>query len=142
MFQNITQGALGTDATIEIFIMLLWALILGMILGWMIKPSFKNFDSEKSTIWGKKSQSDDFLLIEWIGPKIQSLLIENGVKTYNDIVKEDVAWLEVILLQWGKKFAAHNPSTWPDQARLAIQSKWSELEEYQDILNSNKKRSR
>jgi hypothetical protein len=32
----------------------------------------------------------------------------------------------------------HNPVTWPDQAKLAMQKKWTELEEYQDILNKAK----
>jgi hypothetical protein len=32
----------------------------------------------------------------------------------------------------------HIPTTWPDQARLASAWKWSELEEYQDILSEGK----
>ena len=35
---------------------------------------------------------------------------------------------------------AHNPAAWPDQARLASEEKWSEFEEYQEILNKVKKK--
>jgi predicted flap endonuclease-1-like 5' DNA nuclease len=70
-----------------------------------------------------------------VGPAIEKLLKKHGVHTFSDIISTDVSGLEEVLKQGGSKFKMHVPATWPDQARLADSQKWSELEEYQDILN-------
>ncbi len=143
MFQVADGNYTIADASMEIFIIFLGAFVLGIMLGWLLKPSTKgavvaawyaNTSAAKKT----KKQKDDFKIIEWIGPKIEELLHKNGVKTYQDLVKTDVLGIEEILENAGSKFKMHNPSTWPDQARLASEGKWSELEEYQEILNGGK----
>lgn len=143
MFQNISQTYTMQDASIEIMIMLSWAFILWMLMGWLLKKAkivqVEDSWTPKKNI-KKPKDKDNLQIIEGIGPKIEKLLYTNGIEKYEDIVEQDVSWLELILLGAGKKFSIHNPSTWPDQARLAMKGKWSELEEYQDILGSNKKK--
>lgn len=150
MSQNISKDLVLTDASIEIIIMLVWMFVLWFILGSFLKSKSWKSDITSDVLLdidtGKKEKSrkmpkqDDFQLIEWIGPAIEKLLHKNGVTRFKDIVKQDVEWLEMILLEGWKKYSAHNPSTWPDQAELAAGKKWRELEEYQEILNAWKKR--
>lgn len=147
MFQNIFIDYSWASATVEIFSMLLWAFILWLMFWWFIKPQKRiteitqiaaakeakiiSEDTAKGEVF-----SDNFQLIEWIGPAIEKVLHKYGVKSYKDMVDEDVEWLEEILAAAGSKYKIHNPATWPDQARLAMQKKWKELEEYQEILSA------
>jgi len=157
MFENITTDYSWSDATIEILIMLFIAFMIWALIAWILKPSkkyvkkiitptkiwyveTKKWATASSSISVKKNQSDDLQIIEWIGPKIEKHLNNHGVKTYNDLISEDVAGLEAILLEWGSRLKMHSPTTWPDQAQLARDAKWSELEEYQEILNGGRKK--
>ena len=83
----------------------------------------------------QKAEKDNLQMIEGVGPKIEKLMNKHGVRTFADVVSSDVTGLEDILLAGWPRYQVHSPTTWPDQARLAMQGKWSELEEYQGILN-------
>jgi hypothetical protein len=138
MFQNVSQSYTLADASIEIALMFLWTFILGALLAWFIKPSWEIFEEDIEEVvipFIPAVKEDDLQLIEWVGPAIEKLLKKHDIETYKDIINADVSGLEEILEAGGTRFKAHVPTTWPDQARLADTWKWSELEEYQDILN-------
>ena len=151
MFQNLNQSYTLVDASMEIFTIFLGAFVLGMMLGWLLKPS-KNMGTQtkkEGYIAAKKSNKngdvrgeDDLQVIEWIGPKTEAFLKKNNITSFKSMIHKDVSWLEEILKSWWSKFQIHNPTTWPDQAGLAMDEKWSELEEYQKILNSGKKKQK
>ncbi|MCD5375176.1 50S ribosomal protein L27, partial [Candidatus Gracilibacteria bacterium] len=84
------------------------------------------------------NENNDLQLIEGIGPAIEKLLNKHDINSYVDIIAAGVSGLEEILEAGGSRFKIHVPTTWPDQARLANNQKWSELEEYQDILKAGK----
>lgn len=86
-----------------------------------------------------KSEKDNLQMIEGVWPKIEKLMNKHGVRTFADIVDTDVSGLEDILLAGGPRYQVHSPTTWPDQARLAKEGKWWELEEYQWILSGGRK---
>ncbi len=86
-----------------------------------------------------KPKKDDLQIIEGIGPKIETLLNKHGVSTYQDVIDANVSGLEEILAAGGRRYQVHTPTTWPDQAKLAQEGKWTELEEYQEILNAGRK---
>jgi len=46
--------------------------------------------------------------------------------------------LREILQKGGDRFKMHDPQTWSDQAKLAVEGKWVELQEYQDFLIGGK----
>ncbi len=85
-----------------------------------------------------KTRSDDFKIIEGVGPKIETILKDAGYQTWEDISKTDTETIKEILKKAGEHFAFHNPKTWPEQAQLAHQGRWEELEEFQSILNGIK----
>ncbi len=87
----------------------------------------------------KKSQGDDLKKIEGIGPKIAEILKEAGIDTFAKLAKADPEKISEILIEkGGKRYAMHNPSTWPKQAELAAEGKWEELEKWQDQLKGGR----
>lgn len=85
-----------------------------------------------------KSQSNDLVKIEGIGPKIALFLNSNNIHSFEDLKKAKVEDLKAILERAGSKFNVHNPTSWPTQAGLAAAGKWDELKKLQDSLNAGK----
>lgn len=73
--------------------------------------------------------ADDLTRIEGIGPKICSVLHGAEVRTFEQLANASVAQLEKILSDAGSRFRMHKPASWPAQARLAAEGRWSELDE-------------
>ncbi len=78
-------------------------------------------------------EPDDLQRIEGIGPKISGLLQENGISTFGQLAETDVDRLGQILDEANLGRLA-DPSTWPDQAKLAAAGDWAALEALQDQL--------
>lgn len=158
MFQPGAPTTTLFDASLEIGIILLGTFILGMMMGWIIKPRYE-YETDvleevgavkpsyaatkkiekKPLVTHTEGENDDLKLIVGINAKVEKFLHEKGITTFEDIVREDVAGLEVLLLDGGASFQKYSPVTWPDQARLAAHKKWTELEEYQEILARSEK---
>ena len=82
---------------------------------------------------------DDLTVIEGIGPKIQELLYQYGIRTYNQLADTDVTKLKEILAAAGSQLAMHDPGTWPSQANLAANDQWEALKSIQGFLKGGKK---
>lgn len=82
----------------------------------------------------KEERIDDLTIIEGIGPKIQELLYTNNIKNFEKLSRANTLYLQNILDQAGNSFNMANPKTWAEQARLAYENKWEELDEYQNEL--------
>ena len=82
--------------------------------------------------------SDDLKKIEGIGPKIASLLNDAGIMTFAQLAATDAAKVKGILADAGSRFAAHDPTTWGQQAKMAADGKWDELKKWQDELDGGK----
>jgi len=80
--------------------------------------------------------SDDLERIEGIGPKIAALLNERGIVYYADLAIVSLSYLHAILAAAGLSFA--DPSTWPEQAALAADGLWTELEALQGVLKAGR----
>jgi large subunit ribosomal protein L15 len=85
-----------------------------------------------------KAEGDDLRKVEGIGPKIAELLSEGGFNTFAKLAVANFEDLQAILGAAGSRYAAHNPSTWAEQATLAAADKWEELKELQDRLNGGR----
>ena len=79
--------------------------------------------------------ADDLKLIEGIGPQIERLLNEAGIKTFRQLSQTPTTRLEEILRNAGNRFQVHKPDTWPKQAELAADGKWETLKAWQDELD-------
>lgn len=81
---------------------------------------------------------DDLKIVEGIGPKIEELLNNAGIKTFAQLASTSVARLNEILEAAGPRYQMHDPGTWPQQSGLANEGKWTELKVLQDELNKGK----
>jgi len=87
---------------------------------------------------GKKWKSDDLKIVEGIGPKIEELLHNAGIKTWKALSETSADHLQEILIAAGPTFQIHDPGTWAQQAGLADEGKWDELKKWQDELDAGK----
>ena len=83
----------------------------------------------------KPYKKDDLKAIEGIGPKIEKLLLDNNIKSWEDLAKSSVDQLQEILDSAGERYRLSNPMTWPTQAELAFRGAWKEFEKLQHRLN-------
>jgi len=77
---------------------------------------------------------DDLKLLEGIGPKISQLLADQGILTFAQLSGTSIERLEAILQAGGPSFRLAEPTTWPEQARLAAVGARDELRALQDRL--------
>lgn len=83
---------------------------------------------------------DDLTVIEGIGPKINALFKDNGLKSFADVGNATVSQMRTILDKGGARYRMANPSTWAEQAKLAANNKWAELKQLQNELSGGKKK--
>jgi hypothetical protein len=79
---------------------------------------------------GYEEAEDDLTRIEGIGPKIEAILKEADVLTFAELAESSPDEIREIL-QMAEFKAPADPSSWPEQARLAEQGAWDELEALQ-----------
>ena len=82
----------------------------------------------------KLKSADDLTAIEGIGPKINDLIKADGVKTFAELADTPVSSIQTVLDNAGSRYKIANPGTWPDQANLAANNRWSALGALQDVL--------
>lgn len=81
-------------------------------------------------------EADDLKVIEGIGPKIAEILVENGIRTFDQLAAMDEGVLKYILVE--NKIHIANPATWMQQAKLAAEGKWDELDALQQTLTAGR----
>jgi predicted flap endonuclease-1-like 5' DNA nuclease len=79
---------------------------------------------------------DDLQIVEGIGPKIDALLKEHGIRTFSQLARADIPSISAILEKGGSRFKLANPGSWAEQANLAATGKWHELKKLQDELTA------
>jgi predicted flap endonuclease-1-like 5' DNA nuclease len=83
---------------------------------------------------------DDLKLVEGIGPKIAAVLAGSGILTFAQLAGTEVERLRQILEEANPNLLRlADPSTWPQQARLAAEGAWEELEKLQDGLKGGRR---
>lgn len=87
---------------------------------------------------GKKVAQDDLKLIEGVGPKIEGLLKDSGINTWEEFANASIDKLQSILDEAGSRYKMHNPATWAKQAKLAAAAQWDELVTLQDELKGGR----
>ena len=84
--------------------------------------------------------ANDLTVVEGIGPKINELFNNAGIKTFAQLAAASVPQMRKILDDGGSRFRIANPSTWAQQSALAAANKWTELKKLQDALSGGLKK--
>ena len=81
---------------------------------------------------------DDLIKIEGIGPAVAEVLNGEGIHTYLDLSNTSAESLKEMMMNAGSGFSFRDTTTWPQQASLAAEGKWDELQAWQAELNGGK----
>jgi predicted flap endonuclease-1-like 5' DNA nuclease len=148
----ITANYTGADASLEIFVMLLGAALLGYFIHYLTcamrgcchgagcencstKPAAAPVAKQAIVVAAAPQHPhDDLEIIEGIGPKVKHLLNEHKVFSFAQIASMTPAAIQVILDMGGDRFRMLPPDTWPKQAAMARDGKMTELESYKKYL--------
>ncbi len=117
---------------------LLGAMVVIFFIAWLIFRPQETLESPVTASQQDRPQApqaveDDLKVIEGIGPKLEQVLKEAGIKTYRDLAGKSAAELQAVLDAAGIARIS-NPQTWAEQAKLAAEGKWEELKALQDSL--------
>ena len=96
---------------------------------------FINSNQQKELNYDGLFDSHDLKIIEGIGPKIESILKQAKINTWKDLAKTKVNRLQHVLETANTRYRVHNPTSWPEQARLADEQRWKELVNLQKAMN-------
>jgi predicted flap endonuclease-1-like 5' DNA nuclease len=80
-----------------------------------------------AVVLGRAIRLDDLRAISGIGPAIEGLCHGIGIRTWWDLATTDVPALRAMLTDAGPRFGMHDPTTWPQQARLLAEGRWEEF---------------
>jgi small subunit ribosomal protein S2 len=83
---------------------------------------------------------DDLVIIEGIGPKIASVLKAAGIQTFAQLANAEPQVIHDILNNSDPRLARiSDPTTWPEQARLAASGDMDALQKLQDSLKGGRR---
>ena len=98
----------------------------------MTTSSFAFDGAAAKTILGKVVKQDDLKIIEGIGPKIEGMFKDHGIKTWKALSDTTVAECQKVLDTGGKRYQIHDPASWPMQAKMCYEGKWDDLHKWQE----------
>lgn len=81
--------------------------------------------------------SDNLQAIEGIGPKIDALLKEAEISTWEKLSMTTPERLRVVLDNGGKQYQHVDPTSWIEQARLLVHGEFSKLKKYKEHVVGN-----
>lgn len=104
------------------------------------KAAPKKHEEKRRPVSGKdvrkEKKADNLTRIEGIGPKIAELFEKNGIDSFQALADAEPKMMALLLDE--NKLGGHSPETWPQQAELAVQGKWTALQKLQDELDGGK----
>ncbi|WP_431124908.1 hypothetical protein [Flagellimonas flava] len=99
----------------------------------------KGFDADAAKAALKKRvKENDLKIVEGIGPKIEGLFHNFGIKTWKDLSEISTVKCQEVLNSGGDRYRIHDPASWPMQAKMAYKGQWVELAKWQDKHKSGK----
>ena len=70
---------------------------------------------------------DNLQIIEGIGPKMESVLNENGISTWSQLAAKKASELQDILDKYGNRYQIIDPTIWLEQVKLAAGGRVADL---------------
>ncbi|MCL6267388.1 hypothetical protein [Flagellimonas myxillae] len=113
----------------------------GIVSSAQIAPSkeTQSFDAAAAkAAMRKRIKENDLKIVEGIGPKIEGLFHNFGIKTWKDLSEVSTVKCQEVLNSGGDRYRIHDPASWPMQAKMAHKGQWTELAKWQDKHKSGK----
>jgi hypothetical protein len=119
--------------------LVLFFFLLMVIVGWLVsrRNSGQPEVPHEAHVHAHTDGADDLKRIEGIGPKVEKLLNEIGIRSFEDLAGADAVDLEKKLDQAGLQMM--DPKGWVEQAKLAARGEWAELEKLQEGLKGGRR---
>ena len=96
-------------------------------------------DAEEAEVKSPKGLGpDDLKVVEGIGPKCEEALKAGGIGTWSELADSTPEKITEILTAAEGNFSGQVPTTWPEQAAMAVAGDWDKLEKWQDELDGGK----
>jgi len=131
----------GTNATGWLLLLLLGIVILVLAVWWL----FRRVDrmqaealSERNDVPRRDNREDDLKKIEGIGPKVEKVLKNAGIKSYESLSRADAANIQNVLNEAGLQMMS--PEGWIEQANLAAKRDWAGLQKLQGELKGGRRK--
>lgn len=83
-------------------------------------------------LWGREITRDDLTAVLGVSTRIASILRANDLASWEKLAAAEVSQLRTILAAAGPRFAAHDPTDWPRQAKWIVAGKWRKLHKWQE----------
>jgi hypothetical protein len=115
-----------------------WVIIILVVLALLIWWWLSSRSKGEAAATAEAVAADDLTRIEGIGPKIAGMLQQAGITNFAQLAAVDVSRLQEILKAAGLTALA-DPTTWAEQAKLATEGKWDELQKLQDELKGGRR---
>ncbi|GJM36213.1 MAG: hypothetical protein DHS20C18_52140 [Saprospiraceae bacterium] len=89
------------------------------------KPAKKvtRASAKKVVTTAPKTTGDDLKKINGVGPKVETLFNQAGIRTFEQLAKADNKTLSAIFEKAGPRFKTINPESWKEKALLAVTGK-------------------
>ncbi len=81
---------------------------------------------------------DDLLIVEGIGPKVNKLLHSKGITTFAGLAETSPEVIKQWLSENGMAYM--DPTSWPQQAKLAAEGRMEEFQRLTDSLKGGRKK--
>ncbi len=93
---------------------------------------------EAADVIGAPVTFNDLTQVVGIGPKIADLCREHGITTWWSLANTGLESLRTMLADAGPKFQVHDPTSWPQQARLLANGQWEKFKTLADALHGGR----
>ena len=115
-------------------------IVLALIIWWLfrrVNGMQRTALAEPPTSPRKDTREDDLKKIEGIGPKVEQILKQAGIRSYQSLSIADPAEVQSVLKDAGLQMM--NPEGWIEQADLAAKGDWAGLQKLQDELKGGRR---
>jgi predicted flap endonuclease-1-like 5' DNA nuclease len=87
-----------------------------------------------AVVLGREIELDDLRVVVGVGPAIESLCRRIGIRTWWDLATTETSLLRTMLSEARPGLAVDDSASWPLQARLLAEGRWTEFKALTDEL--------
>jgi hypothetical protein len=121
-----------------VWFVLLLVLLLLLIFWWVNRRQDVKPEEPQRTMQPLQGETlDDLKRIEGIGPRVEKVLQDAGIRTFDALARANPDEVKQVLNAAGLQMM--NPDGWIEQAELAAKGEWEKFDRLQDELKGGRK---